>query len=385
MDKTERLKVIIYGAFDAGKFIADRLGTNVEIVGFADSSETKSKLGFEGYSVWNIEGLKNVDFDKIIIAAKSYKIIALALKSVGLSAYIYHDPALDSTQVDDKDLFISKILNLPTIKHYFNSFRHTASAKNGQFSFGKNWEHFVDTAIDQTIIEKHLQELSWWIEPNKIQNKRVIDIGCGSGLSAWCLKQLGCRELHAFDYDQYSVNAAQNMFGNNRANDAGVTIQQGSILDNEYVQSLGKFDLVHSWGVLHHTGDMKKAISNAVSLCAEGGYLMIALYEKGPRYQDDLKLKMNYNNADDDGKLDMLYSYLKALNFRYQFELEKTNVRGMNPLHDAIDWLGGFPYEVTNCKEVINQLESRGFELRKFKYKPEGGCSVYAFQNCKDI
>ena len=32
-------------------------------------------------------------------------------------------------------------------------------------------------------------------------------------------------------------------------------IAQGSVLDKAYMESLGTFDIVYSWGVLHHTGD----------------------------------------------------------------------------------------------------------------------------------
>jgi hypothetical protein len=78
----------------------------------------------------------------------------------------------------------------------------------------------------------------------------------------------------------------------------------------------------------------------------------------------------------------MLFDYLVSRNFRYKFEFEKVNERGMNPLHDAIDWLGGYPYEVIKSIDVIQGFKSKCFELRKFKYKSEGGCSIYLFQNC---
>src|SRR5258708_15011715 len=53
-------------------------------------------------------------------------------------------------------------------------------------------------------------------------------------------------------------------------------IEQGSILDEEYVRSLGTFDVVYSWGVLHHTGAMWKALDMATLPARET--LMIAIY-----------------------------------------------------------------------------------------------------------
>ena len=55
-------------------------------------------------------------------------------------------------------------------------------------------------------------------------------------------------------------------------------IKQGSALDAKYLESLGKFDIVYSWGVLHHTGDMYKALELVEKNVADNGKLFISLY-----------------------------------------------------------------------------------------------------------
>src|SRR6202022_397244 len=40
------------------------------------------------------------------------------------------------------------------------------------------------------------------------------------------------------------------------------------------------YDIVHSWGLLHHTGDMHRAIANAACLVRPGGHLVIAIYNR---------------------------------------------------------------------------------------------------------
>ncbi len=55
-------------------------------------------------------------------------------------------------------------------------------------------------------------------------------------------------------------------------------IEAGSILDVDYVRSLGQFDIVYAWGSLHHTGEMWRAIENATLPVAQKGVLWIAIY-----------------------------------------------------------------------------------------------------------
>jgi SAM-dependent methyltransferase len=45
-----------------------------------------------------------------------------------------------------------------------------------------------------------------------------------------------------------------------------------------YLKSLGTFDIVYSWGVLHHTGNMWQALQNVVPMVKPGGLLYIAIY-----------------------------------------------------------------------------------------------------------
>src|SRR4029079_12722403 len=64
--------------------------------------------------------------------------------------------------------------------------------------------------------------------------------------------------------------------------DPNWTVEQGSALDADYLRSLGKFDIVYSWGVLHHTGAMWQALDNATLPVADGGKLFIAIYNTLP-------------------------------------------------------------------------------------------------------
>ena len=56
----------------------------------------------------------------------------------------------------------------------------------------------------------------------------------------------------------------------------------GSVLDTDYIMSLGELDYVYSCGVLHHTGDMWKAMENIKANVKENGVLFISIYNYQP-------------------------------------------------------------------------------------------------------
>jgi 2-polyprenyl-6-hydroxyphenyl methylase/3-demethylubiquinone-9 3-methyltransferase len=73
-------------------------------------------------------------------------------------------------------------------------------------------------------------------------------------------------------------------------------VEVGSALDEAYLRSLGEFDVVYSCGILHHTGDMWTALSNAVLPVAKGGRLFIAIYnDQGTASRRWKKVKQFYN------------------------------------------------------------------------------------------
>ena len=251
------------------------------------------------------------------------------------------------------------------------------------FSFGKNWRSYVDT-VSEASIQRAKSDIEEWLGSERVKGKTVLDVGCGSGIHSLCYYLMDAKEVFSFDVDQYSVETTQVLW-EKVGKPSNWRVMQGSILDQDLAATIGKHEIVYSWGVLHHTGAMWKAIENAACLVKRGGLFWIAIYVKGPKYPEHLALKKSYNRASKLGKKLMVWNKIAMImRDRWKaglnpFAWNEQYGRGMNVYHDLLDWLGGLPYEVASKEEIVDFCTERGFVLEKITELPEGGNNVYLF------
>src|SRR5499433_2543356 len=134
-------------------------------------------------------------------------------------------------------------------------------ARGERFEFGKNWIRFLEGVRDEQIFTAE-SSLKRMLEIDSLAGLSFLDIGSGSGLFSLAARRLGAR-VFSFDYDPASVACTAELRRRYFPGDRDWKVEQGSALDRDYMTSLGEFDVVYSWGVLHHTGSMWKALDYA--------------------------------------------------------------------------------------------------------------------------
>jgi 2-polyprenyl-6-hydroxyphenyl methylase/3-demethylubiquinone-9 3-methyltransferase len=259
---------------------------------------------------------------------------------------------------------------------------HEQEIANGRrFEFGANWLQFVRT-LNETRIAEAEKSLTHMLQVHNLTGCRFLDAGSGSGLFSLAARRLGAT-VHSFDYDPKSVACTQELKRRFFHDDAAWEISQRSVLDRDNLRALGTFDVVYSWGVLHHTGAMWNAMDNVSALVADGGRLFIAIYnDQGLQSRYWHAVKKTYASTPllrwpllllhvpYPGLPSML---LRLLSGRTEAE------RGMSLWYDLVDWVGGYPFEVATPKAVQEFYRERHFRLDRMKTTNRLGCNEFVF------
>lgn len=264
-----------------------------------------------------------------------------------------------------------------------------------QFDFGENWKKFSRHALNDARVQAARREFTELIAGIDLAGKSYLDIGYGQGLSLLFAaeKDAVCTGCDINEKCLTALEQSKRFFPELRFTDIPVVI--GSILEPQTVARLREtfaygndsepgYDVVHSWGVLHHTGDMETAVRNAASLVKPGGHFVIAIYNRHWSSQLWLLIKWLYVKAPRAIRKALVLSLYPMIWLAKLVVTRKSPVRqqrGMDFYYNVVDWVGGYPYEYGNGEEIVAMMSSLGFTLEKFvPSEVPTGCNEFVFK-----
>jgi SAM-dependent methyltransferase len=260
-----------------------------------------------------------------------------------------------------------------------------------QFDFGQNWADFSEHALTSERVAQARREFALLLDGIELRGKFFLDIGFGQGFSLLSAASMGARVVGCDINPKCATVVERNLHHFPDLVGTKLDIEIGSILDSEILRRLGNraaaqggFDIVHSWGVLHHTGDMRRAIRQAASLVRPGGNLVIAIYNRHWSSPAWLLIKWLYCISPgfaQRGLVCVLYPVIWLAKLIVTGQNPGKKERGMDFFYDVVDWVGGYPYEYASVREIQGLCES--LRLVPAKIHPARvpiGCNEFVFR-----
>lgn len=127
-------------------------------------------------------------------------------------------------------------------------------------------EYFEEVSAKKYFVEKHIPEFAQFSAWN---GKKVLEVGCGIGTAAQSFIEAGALYT-GIDISPKSIELAKKRLGD--GGDVKVADAQTDLVDE------GVYDLVYSFGVLHHIPNLSKALENIRRSLKPGGVFKLMMY-----------------------------------------------------------------------------------------------------------
>lgn len=258
------------------------------------------------------------------------------------------------------------------------------------FDFGENWKQFSANALDPDRVQQAAEDFRGLLAGVELKDRTFLDIGFGQGLGLFNAATAGARVIGCDINPKCAQTVERNRHFFPKVQQP-IPVVVGSILDPKVVSQVRNanggnlFEVVHSWGVLHHTGNMDVAIAHATSLVAPGGHFILAIYNRhwsSPAWKIIKHLYVRSPRWLQKIYIGIFYPIIYAAKWIVTGKNPLGQERGMNFYYDVIDWVGGYPYEYASINETSRTVEAFGFRLLKARpARVPTGCNEFIFQN----
>tara|TARA_Y100001968_G_scaffold332789_1_gene392263 strand:+ start:3321 stop:4262 length:942 start_codon:yes stop_codon:yes gene_type:complete len=196
-------------------------------------------------------------------------------------------------------------------------------------SFSKQWDTYKEGRALLTDpkfknnVTKILCKEELLVDESWFKGKKVLDAGCGNGRWSYGFAKMGA-DITCIDINQSAIEETKKALVSFNVNK---TFIQTSLEDLPNHLNDETFDLVFSWGVLHHTKKFNQSFENICRYCKEQGLLYLYLYgRESISYDKDIKFF----------KERIYYNSLISEEEKYKFLLEKAcgNKEQIHNFHD---------------------------------------------------
>jgi SAM-dependent methyltransferase len=226
---------------------------------------------------------------------------------------------------------------METISDYWNN--QPCNIKHSSLDIG-TLEYFQEVEARKYYVESHIPVFA---EFDKWRDKKVLEIGCGIGTDASNFSKNGAFYT-GIELSEKSLEITKKRFEVFNLKGEFYNIDAQNI--DDLYQVGNNFDLIYSFGVIHHSPNPQKIIDNCFLLLKPGGVLKIMVYAEN-----------SWKKMMIDGKLDQ---YEAQSNCPVAFTYTKEQIYDMFKQYNdiKIEQEHIFPYKIKEYKNYEYKKES---------------------------